>query len=240
MFIEKLLLPDGSTMPRLGQGTWKLAEDDTKAEREIAGLRHGFDIGFDLIDTAEMYADGKSELLVGKALRGYNRDGQFIVSKVYPENANRKRIYSSLDRSLALLGTDYLGLVVSPRHPFARRMSVRLDEIQQENMVMRPKGAETRRMFESYVISNGYLPRDFHVSMELDSVSNIKEIVMADLGISVLSHNVCLDELKRGQLVIVPIENCQMVRSINLIYPDDFSAPAVLQDIRRKYEEHFN
>ena len=95
-------------------------------------------------------------------------------------------------------------------------------------------------MFESYVISNGYLPRDFHVSMELDSVSNIKEIVMADLGISVLSHNVCLDELKRGQLVIVPIENCQMVRSINLIYPDDFSAPAVLQDIRRKYEEHFN
>ena len=110
MFIEKLLLPDGSTMPRLGQGTWKLAEDDTKAEREIAGLRHGFDIGFDLIDTAEMYADGKSELLVGKALRGYNRDGQFIVSKVYPENANRKRIYSSLDRSLALLGTDYLDM----------------------------------------------------------------------------------------------------------------------------------
>ena len=110
MFIEKLLLPDGSTMPRLGQGTCKLAEDDTKAEREIAGLRHGFDIGFGLIDTAEMYADGKSELLVGKALRGYNRDGQFIVSKVYPENANRKRIYSSLDRSLALLGTDYLDM----------------------------------------------------------------------------------------------------------------------------------
>ena len=110
MFIEKIQLPDGSWMPRLGQGTWKLAEDDTKAEREIAGLRHGFDIGFGLIDTAEMYADGKSELLVGKALRGYNRADQFIVSKVYPENANRKRIYSSLDRSLALLGTDYLDM----------------------------------------------------------------------------------------------------------------------------------
>lgn len=110
MFIEKMQLPDGAWMPRLGQGTWKLAEDDTKAEREIAGLRHGFDIGFKLIDTAEMYADGKSELLVGKALRGYNRVGQFIVSKVYPENANRKRIYSSLDRSLTLLGTDYLDM----------------------------------------------------------------------------------------------------------------------------------
>ena len=110
MFKENLLLPDGTLMPRLGQGTWKLAEDDTKAEREIAGLRHGFDIGFRLIDTAEMYADGKSELLVGKALRGYDRAQQFIVSKVYPENANRQRIYSSLDRSLTLLGTDYLDM----------------------------------------------------------------------------------------------------------------------------------
>ena len=110
MFKENLLLPDGTWMPRLGQGTWKLAEDDTKSEREIAGLRHGFDIGFRLIDTAEMYADGKSELLIGKALRGYDRTQQFIVSKVYPENANRRRIYSSLDRSLALLGTDYLDM----------------------------------------------------------------------------------------------------------------------------------
>lgn len=110
MFKENLLLPDGTSMPRLGQGTWKLAEDDTKSEREIAGLRHGFDIGFRLIDTAEMYADGKSELLVGKALRGYDRESQFIVSKVYPENANRRRIYSSLDRSLALLGTSYLDM----------------------------------------------------------------------------------------------------------------------------------
>ena len=107
MFKDTIVLPDGSLMPRLGQGTWQMAEDDARAEREIAGLRHGFDLGFRLIDSAEMYADGKSELLVGKALKGYRREDQFIVTKVLPENANRKRIYSSLDRSLALLGTDY-------------------------------------------------------------------------------------------------------------------------------------
>ena len=110
MFKETLLLPDGSLMPRLGQGTWQMAEDDTKAEREIAGLRHGFDLGFRLIDSAEMYADGKSELLVGKALKGYRREDFFLVTKVLPENANRKRIYSSLDRSLTLMGTDYADL----------------------------------------------------------------------------------------------------------------------------------
>ena len=110
MFKETLLLPDGSRMPRLGQGTWQMAEDDGKIEREVAGLRHGFDLGFRLIDSAEMYANGKSELLVGKALQGYRREEQFIVTKVLPEHANRKRIYSSLDRSLALLKTDYVDM----------------------------------------------------------------------------------------------------------------------------------
>ena len=110
MFQETILLPDGSFMPRLGQGTWQMAEDDTREEREIAALRHGFDLGFRLIDSAEMYANGKSELLVGKALEGYRREDQFIVTKVLPENANRKRIFSSLNRSLKLLGTDYIDL----------------------------------------------------------------------------------------------------------------------------------
>ena len=110
MFKETVLLPDGSLMPRLGQGTWQMAEDDSRMEREIAGLKHGFDLGFRLIDSAEMYADGKSELLVGKALKGYRREDFFIVTKVLPENANRRRIYSSLDRSLALMGTDYADL----------------------------------------------------------------------------------------------------------------------------------
>ena len=223
----------------LSNGVRQAIED---CQRQIHSLRLG------ITPTA-------SDIVVPQVLAAYCSDHSEISIQILRDsikNIDSMLAFYELDFAIVdgmirrdgfssmLLGTDYLGLVVSPRHPFARRMSVRLDEIQQENMVMRPKGAETRRMFESYVISNGYLPRDFHVSMELDSVSNIKEIVMADLGISVLSHNVCLDELKRGQLVIVPIENCQMVRSINLIYPDDFSAPAVLQDIRRNYEEHFN
>ena len=139
-----------------------------------------------------------------------------------------------------LLGTDYLGLVVSPKHAFAKRMSVTIEEIQQENLVLRPKNAETRKMFESYITSHGYMMRDFNIIMELDSVSNIKEIVMANLGISILSHNVCLDEEKRGDMVIVPIENCQMVRPINLIYPRDFAHPDILQDIRESYAKHFS
>lgn len=222
----------------LSNGVRQAIED---SQRQIHSLRVG------ITPTA-------SDILVPQVLAAYCNDHSEISIQIVRssiKNIDSMLAFYEIDFAIVdglirreglntmLLGTDYLGLVVSPKHPFASRVSVRLDEIQQENMVLRPKGAETRRMFENYVISNGYLPRDFHVSMELDSVSNIKEIVMENLGISVLSHNVCLDELKRGRLVIVPIENCQMVRPINMIYPDDFSAPAVLQDIRCKYGEHF-
>lgn len=108
--VNGIPLPDGSWMPRLGQGTWLMAEDDAKQSYEIAGLKHGLDIGLNLIDTAEMYADGKAELIAGKAMADRDRSSIYVVSKVYPQNANRQHIYSSLQRSLTLLGTDYLDM----------------------------------------------------------------------------------------------------------------------------------
>lgn len=105
-----LLLPDGSFMPRLGQGTWQMGEDDDKYRREIDGLRFGIEQGINMLDTAEMYADGKAENILGNAIKGLPRSELYLVSKVYPQNANRHRIYSSLERSLKLMGTDYLDM----------------------------------------------------------------------------------------------------------------------------------
>lgn len=107
---KEILLPDGSYMPKLGQGTWLMGEDDSKYESEIKGLRHGIHIGINMIDTAEMYADGKAENIVGNAIKIFNRKDLYLVSKVYPQNACRKHIYSSLERSLKLLETDYLDM----------------------------------------------------------------------------------------------------------------------------------
>ena len=108
--LPELLLPDGSSMPRLGQGTWQMGEDDEQSEREICGLQYGIRQGLRLIDTAEMYANGKAENITGNAIRVFGREPLYLVSKVYPQNANRHRIYSSLERSLKLLGTEYLDL----------------------------------------------------------------------------------------------------------------------------------
>ena len=59
---------------------------------EIRALRRGIDLGMTLIDTAEMYGSGAAERLVGEAIRGYDRESLFLVSKVYPHNAGRPEI----------------------------------------------------------------------------------------------------------------------------------------------------
>lgn len=107
---KQILLSDGSYMPKLGQGTWMMGIDDTKAAREIEALQYGIDLGMNMIDTAELYGEGKAENIAGNAIKKYNREDIYIVSKVVPENASKKHMYSSLECSLKLLGTDYLDM----------------------------------------------------------------------------------------------------------------------------------
>src|ERR1700733_5460247 len=84
-----IALPSGRRIPVLGQGTWHMAENPRRRADEIAALRLGIDLGMTLIDTAEMYADGRAEELVGEAIKG-RRDELFLVSKVLPNHASRR------------------------------------------------------------------------------------------------------------------------------------------------------
>src|ERR1700728_1163695 len=102
-------LPSGRRIPALGQGTWHMAEDPRRRADEIAALRLGIDLGMTLIDTAEMYADGGSEKLVGEAIRG-RRDGLFLVSKALPHHASRRGVVRACEGSLERLGVDVIDL----------------------------------------------------------------------------------------------------------------------------------
>ncbi|BBI75671.2 hypothetical protein HAALTHF_49190n [Vreelandella aquamarina] len=73
----------GVSVPRIGQGTWHMGEDARQRQAEIRALREGLDLGMTLIDTAEMYAEGGAEEIVGEAIRG-RREQAYLVSKVYP------------------------------------------------------------------------------------------------------------------------------------------------------------
>lgn len=97
------------TLPVLGQGTWNMGDHPRRRAQEIAALRAGIEQGMTLIDTAEMYGDGASELLVGEAIVGL-RDQVFIVSKVLPHHATRRGTVDACERSLKRLATDCIDL----------------------------------------------------------------------------------------------------------------------------------
>ncbi|VEU80165.1 aldo/keto reductase [Haploplasma axanthum] len=91
---------------RLIQGTWLIEKDKMAFE----ALDYGIKRGLKVIDTAEMYGDGKSEELVGKVISKYKRDEIYLISKVYPYNSNKKRMRIELINSLNRLKIDYLDL----------------------------------------------------------------------------------------------------------------------------------
>ncbi len=105
-----VMLPDGTKVPAIGQGTWFLGEDRSYFEEEKDALTAGVKAGMTLIDTAEMYGEGKAEELIGKTIAGMDRSKLFLVSKVYPHNAGRRNIFKSCMASMKRMGTDYLDL----------------------------------------------------------------------------------------------------------------------------------
>jgi diketogulonate reductase-like aldo/keto reductase len=107
--MKTVALPTGERIPAFGMGAWNIGDDPAARAEEIATLRLGLDLGATLIDTAEMYGDGRSEELVGEAIAG-RRDEVFLVSKVYPHNASKRGVPLACERSLKRLKTDRIEL----------------------------------------------------------------------------------------------------------------------------------
>jgi diketogulonate reductase-like aldo/keto reductase len=107
--------PSGEERPALGLGTWRLGEAAAKADAEVHNLRLALDVGYRVFDTAEMYADGGAETVLGRALaeglhQGLTRDELFVVSKLLPEHATEAGVVAACERSLRRLQLDRLDL----------------------------------------------------------------------------------------------------------------------------------
>lgn len=106
-------LPGGESVPILGLGTWFMGESASQFEREVDAVRYALERGIRLIDTAEMYANGGAEEVVGAALSGFDavpRDDVFIVSKVLPSNAHYDGVIDACERSLTRLGATHIDM----------------------------------------------------------------------------------------------------------------------------------
>ena len=136
-----------------------------------------------------------------------------------------------------LMDTDYLVLAVSVSHPFAKRGMVTLDELKKERMILRLPNSGTRNLFTAHLESNNLSLSEFNVILELDNIATIKDLIRRDLGVSILPKSVCLDELKKKKIAVLPVENLSMVREINIAYQSDFTQMDMLHDIVCCYRE---
>lgn len=121
MSMPTVKLPDGTTVPAFGLGTWRMGEQAKARAAEVAAIRLGLELGATLIDTAEMYGEGGAEEVIAEALGG-KRDRIFIVSKVYPHNASHAGVVAACERSLKRLKTDRIDLYLlhwPGSHPIA-------------------------------------------------------------------------------------------------------------------------
>ena len=121
-----------AALPALGLGTWRLGESKRTRDAEVAAVRQAFELGYRLIDTAEMYGDGGAEEVVGSALAeafaagALRREEVFVVTKVYPHNASRRGVAAACDRSRARLQLDHIDLYLlhwRGNHPLAQTLA---------------------------------------------------------------------------------------------------------------------
>jgi len=145
-----------------------------------------------------------------KKLKNYELDLAVVEGRIEDES-----IHS------LLLDTDSLVLVVSNNNPLAKRSMVTIDELKQQPLILRSPSSGTRNLFTAKLESHNLSLNDFNVIMEVDNIATIKDLIRRDIGVSILSRSVCLDELKKGKITVLPIENLSMIREVNILYHND-------------------
>lgn len=104
------------TLPKIGFGAWSIGggsyPDPSLDPASMTALRTALEVGYTHFDTAEAYASGHSEELIGRAIRETNtkREDVFITSKVSPEHLSYDAVFKSCENSLRHLGMDYIDM----------------------------------------------------------------------------------------------------------------------------------
>lgn len=141
------------------------------------------------------------------------------------------------DLCFLMLDTDYLVCIVSNDNPLAGKSMVSLNEIKRERMIMRLPSSATRALFEATLESMNESIDSFDIALEVDNIATIKDLIRKDVGISILPRSSCMDEISKGKITALPIENLSMVRETNIVYNKDFPHVDILDKIMKMYKE---
>ena len=136
-----------------------------------------------------------------------------------------------------MLDTDYLVCAMSNNNPLSAQSMVTLNELKREPMILRLPTSATRMQFQSTLESMNESIDSFQVTLEVDNIATIKDLIRKDMGISILARSACMDEVRKGKLTVLPIENLSMARETNLVYHRDFPHVEALKEIAAVYKK---
>jgi DNA-binding transcriptional LysR family regulator len=140
------------------------------------------------------------------------------------------------DLEVIPIATEEMVVVTSPKHPVLSKKSwIKAEEIQEYPLILFPKGASTRNVLEGFFRRAQITP---HVAMEAENVATIKPLVKIDLGISIIPLRSMADELKRGELHCLRIQNHKVTRQVGLVYHKSEHLPKILLELVRLFKEN--
>ncbi|MBQ3866041.1 MAG: LysR family transcriptional regulator [Clostridia bacterium] len=131
--------------------------------------------------------------------------------------------------------TDFLVLVTAPDHPLAGLSTVPLERLKEEKLILRLPDSNTRNLFKASLESQNRSVDEFNVVMEIDSVASIKDLVRRGFGVSVLSKSACMDEIRKGKLKALSIEEMPMRRDVHLVCRRDYRHIDFLESVAETY-----
>jgi aryl-alcohol dehydrogenase-like predicted oxidoreductase len=137
----------GVKVSEVALGSWLTYGGATEDEAARACIEKAYDLGINFFDTANVYARGKSEEVVGKSLAAYPRDSYFLATKVFfpmgdgpnDRGLSRKHIFEQCHLSLKRLGTDYIDLYQCHRYDTETPLEetlVALDDLARQGKIL--------------------------------------------------------------------------------------------------------
>lgn len=139
--------------------------------------------------------------------------------------------------NFVVINTDSLMCIVSSQNALAKKSTVTLAELKKEHLILRLPTSSTRERFASALDGIGESIDNFDVTIEVDSIATIRNLVKKDFGVSVLARSSCAHELSKGTLVTLPIENLSMIRETTIVYHKTFTHTEIVDRIARNYNE---
>ena len=195
----------------------KMLLEIKNSEKHISVLRVGITHTSESNLTAEALAKYGSEksgtkiiLFTDTINNLYDMLGNYEIDLAVVDGSFSDPRYNSM-----LLDTDCLMCIMATDNPLAKKGIVTLSD--------------------STLESNNVSVGDFNIMLEVDNIATIKDLIRKNLGVSILPGSACMDEIKKGKITALPIENLSMVRETKIIYNKDFANTDLLSDIIKTY-----